>query len=180
MKKTIHTLYLFLSKLADHWWYIPLVALLAALDSYLVIIPNEALLISAAIGRPKRWFQVALCGTLGSTLGAVSLAAITSAYGEKFIKYIFPNVIDSKQWIQSAAYIHNHGFWGLALVSLSPLPQQAAVIIVGLAHMPLGYVFTAVFLGRFPKYIFFCWAAVHAQKILLKVPIIGKRIKTGP
>ncbi len=65
-----------IQKYGDSWWYAPIVGLLAALDSFVVIVPTDGLLVGASVLSPKLWVYNAILVTLGSTLGAVALAAL--------------------------------------------------------------------------------------------------------
>ncbi len=175
-----------LGQLAERTWYLPLVAFLSALDAYVLVVPNEALLIPAVLAHANRpetrrrfgrlsWLPSALWVTVGSALGAASFAVLTSLYGEQFVEHFFPNALHSKEWLDSVKVIQRHGGWGLALVSLSPFPQHPAVAIAGLAKMNALVVFLAVFLGRLLKYGFFAWAAVNSPEILRKLRILPRR-----
>src|SRR6185437_10352303 len=72
----------------------------------------------------------------------------------------FPSLLRSKQWTRAVPIIQRHGTWGLALISLSPVPQHAAVAIAGLVHLPSPKVFLAVLAGRIPKYLLISWGSI--------------------
>lgn len=153
----------------DHWWYVPLIAVLSALDAYLLVIPNEALLVPAVLAHPSRWARIGFWTTLGSAVGATSFAALTGIYGTPFIERLMPGTVQSKGWTESMAYLQRSGSWGLGLVSLGPFPQHAAVAVAGLARMPLVEIFLAVFGGRLIKYLFVSWCAAHSPGLLRKL-----------
>ncbi|MEO7162476.1 MAG: hypothetical protein ABI041_06120, partial [Bdellovibrionia bacterium] len=67
-----------LQKFANRKWFISLVSILAALDAFVIFIPNEALLISAVIVRPKHWLRIALWVSVGSAIGAAVFAWMVS------------------------------------------------------------------------------------------------------
>jgi membrane protein YqaA with SNARE-associated domain len=163
----------FLANFAGKWWFPPFVGLLTAADAYVVFVPNEALILSAVWVHPQRWFVTTTWSVLGSTLGAVSFADFTARYGEKFVRDWLPGIIDSRAWTNSVHFMQGeHGGISLALISLSPFPQHAAVAIAGLAHMPLTVVLFAVLVGRGIKYYALSWAAVHAPEWLRKLRIL--------
>ncbi len=155
-----------LQRFASQGWFAPLVAVLAALDAIIVFIPVEALLVSAVIVRPKHWARIALVVSVGSATGAAGCAWLVSQYGEGLVNQLFPALLQSKSWLESSQVIQEHGTWGLAVISLSPIPQQAAVVIAGLAHLQPMIVLLSVFVGRALKYLFFAWCSVHSSKFI--------------
>jgi membrane protein YqaA with SNARE-associated domain len=155
-------------------WAVPLVAIMAALDAFLLVIPNDALLIAAVLAQPKRWIRITLWITIGSTVGAVIFAGLVSHFGEEMLRHFMPSLMESQHWLDFANLVHRHGLWGLTLVSLGPLPQQTGVAIAGLSNMPLHQVAIGVFLGRFVKYLLIAWCAVHAPNVLRRLKILPK------
>src|SRR5215210_125126 len=87
-----------LNSFADRWWYSPLVAFLAAMDAYVMFIPNEALLLPAILVKPKRWAWTALLVTFGSAIGATSFAWLASILGDAFVLKLAPGIFESKTW----------------------------------------------------------------------------------
>lgn len=161
-----------LSRFADHPGYGPLVAFLAAVDAYVLVVPNEALLVSAVLINKKRWGYLAWMVSVGSAVGAVSFAALASRYGEPFVNAIAPHVLQSKTWVDFTAILDHHSLWGLALISFSPFPQHAAVAMVGLAHVKLWIVFTGVLVGRAAKYFLVAAATVYAPQVLQRLHLM--------
>lgn len=147
-------------------------AVLAAADAYIFVVPVEVLLIPAVLAHQRRWALIALWTTFGSAVGSASFAALTTIYGLPFVEYLLPGVMRQQAWIDSTRFLESHGIPGLALISLSPLPQHAAVAIMGLARINFWTVFIAVFIGRLIKYEFIAWALVHAPQLLRKLRIL--------
>lgn len=144
-------------------------AFLSAIDAYVVIVPNDPLVAASAFANPKKWLQVCIWMTVGSAFGAVSVAALVSTGSDWIWSHLVSEHLrHSRAWIDSMKLIHHHGLWGLALISLSPLPQHAAVIIAGLVEMPLDKVFLGVFLGRVLKYGGIAYLAAKSPQVLRK------------
>jgi len=159
---------------SSRWWYAPLLGTLSALDAYILIVPNEPIIAAGVFARPERWKSLCTWMTLGNTLGAVSLAALVSAQSEWIIDhFISAKMLDSHSWHRSVKLIDRHGWWGLMLVSLSPLPQHAAVILVGLAQMAPWKVFFGVLAGRAPKYYGIGWLAAKSPDVLRRWKILS-------
>jgi membrane protein YqaA with SNARE-associated domain len=153
-------------------WYSIVIAVLAALDAFVFFVPNEALLISAVFGRSKHWVTTALAMSFGSAAGAALFGFLASRYGEVLVRSLFPSLLSSRSWVDSVRFIHRHGGWGLAVISLSPLPQHAAVAIAGLAHLSVKKIFLSVFAGRSLKYFILAWCSVRSQGL----PSLLKRL----
>lgn len=60
-----------MQQFANRLWYPPLIGFLAALDNFIVIIPNDGILISSSMLTPRRWFVLAFTVAVGSTIGAI-------------------------------------------------------------------------------------------------------------
>jgi len=157
-----------LQKYIDRPWYPYLVALLAAVDMFVLVIPTDGLLVSAVLLRPKRWARTFLIVTTGSALGALLLAWLfqhgVSAVTDKLVPLIF-----GAAWNDTEAFAQSHGALALALVAASPFPQAPAVVLAALADMPLSAIFLACWLGRGAKYALFAWSASHAPKLVLRL-----------
>jgi membrane protein YqaA with SNARE-associated domain len=150
-------------------WYFPFVCVLAFLDLFVMIIPTEGLIVTTSILKPKRWLPTALFVTLSSSLGALALGALGDWQGVPFVAWVLgDDFFQSANWVRMTGWIERWGFWGLWFIALGPLPQQPAILICALAHMPLVEIFGAVFLGRAPKYILFSYLATHSPKLFRK------------
>jgi membrane protein YqaA with SNARE-associated domain len=156
-------------------WYPLLVVVLAAADAYIFVIPVEALLIPAVLIQPRYWVLLALGIAAASAVGSTSFAILASQYGEIFVEKLVRGASTSTTWQNTAQLIQDHTFWGLTLVSMSPLPQHIAVAIAGLAHVPAGTIFGAILLGRTVKYLLIAGLSIHAPKTLVRLGIIPKK-----
>lgn len=157
-----------------------MLSLLAAADAYVVFVPNEALLIPAVLSHPKKWFRITFWMSVGSAMGAASFAELAGLYGGPFIERFDPHLFHTRGWHETARIINDiGGTWGLTVVSFSPLPQHAAVALVGLAHMSWPSVFIAVLVGRLAKYSLVAWCSVHAPGVLRKLGLFPKALEGG-
>jgi membrane protein YqaA with SNARE-associated domain len=157
-----------IEKLSKKKWYLPLMSLLSALDAFILVVPNEALLIPAVLARRQHWYHTVIWISAGSALGAASFAQLISIYGESLLNYFLPGIAHSSGWERSLYLFQQYGSWGLSLVSLSPFPQHPAVAIAGLAHLSFLHVMLAVFAGRSLKYFVLSWCAVYSPHLLKK------------
>ncbi len=87
-----------LQRFADRFWYPPLIGILAALDNFVIVVPNDGILISSSMLIPRRWFVLALSVAVGSTVGVLSLAAVVEFQGLPLILEIYPGLNESQTW----------------------------------------------------------------------------------
>ena len=151
---------------SESWWYDPFLGFLAAIDAYIFIVPIEAVMVPSVLLNRRRWVSVGLWMTFGSALGAASFAYLADRFGPRVVDHVMPGLMQTHPWEQADHFLHAHGFWGLSLISFSPVPQHAAVAVAGLTHMNTFLIFAAVLLGRGLKYIPLCWAIVYAPGAL--------------
>lgn len=153
----------------DKIWYAPLIGLLAALDNLILIVPNDGILISSSMLRPKRWFVLALFVAVGSTLGAIALAALVEFYGLPWVLETFPGIDETKTWVYSHDFFQKYGLIFVFAMGITPLIQQPAVILASLAETPLWKLTVAVFVGRFAKFLFMAYLGSHAPRMLERI-----------
>ncbi len=149
-------------------WYLPLLAGLAAIDLYILIVPLEAVLVTSVLLNRKRWISIALWMVLGSAVGALSLAFLSHHYGPHFVEAVSPGLLNSETWIKTVHFLDDWGIWAMALIAASFLPQQPAVIVAGLSRMSLGMIVLSVVIGRAGKYLVFAFAASQGSKWVRK------------
>jgi membrane protein YqaA with SNARE-associated domain len=158
-----------LQRYADRAWYPPLLGLLAALDNFIVIIPNDGILISSSILAPKRWFSLALNVAIGSTLGAAVLAAFVETQGLTWILEMYPRINETRTWILTADFFEKYGMLLVFIVAVTPLVQQPAIILASMAGIPIILIAAVVFAGRFIKFLIMAYIGSHAPRLLSKI-----------
>ena len=169
MHKRIQKWIQLLQVYANRWWYPPLIALLAFADLFLVVIPTDGLLISAAMLSPRRWIYCALIVSLGSSLGATALAHLISEHGLHLLQSISPGIDHTAAWTWTAGMMDRWGPVGLFLIALSPIMQHPAIALAALAGIGTNKIFLLVLAGRVPKYLFLAWIATHAPGLLKRL-----------
>jgi membrane protein YqaA with SNARE-associated domain len=149
-----------------HVWYPPFIAVLAALDNFILIIPTDGILISSSLLTPRRWFIFALNIAIGSTLGAVALAALVEQQGLPWILKFYPGLDKGASWLWALGFFDKYGLAFVFVVALGPLVQQPAVIMAGLANTPLFNLAAVIFLGRLLKFLFMAYIGSHTPRLL--------------
>lgn len=166
MSKLVRSWIRRLQKYARRWWYAPVVSLLAGLDAFVIVVPTDGLLVSAVMLAPRRWIYTAIVVTLGSTLGAVGLAALLEEHGLPLLLSIKPGLDQGALWIWTDQMMDRWGAWALFGVALSPIMQHPAVALAAMAGMPIWEIFGCVFLGRAIKYLVLAYISTHAPRLL--------------
>ena len=158
-----------LQKYANRIWYPPFIGLLAALDNLVIIVPNDGILISSAMLTPRRWFTLALCVAIGSTLGAIVLATFVETQGLHWILEMYPGINENKSWVWTENFFEKYGMLLVFVVAITPLMQQPAIIIASLAKTPLLLLAVIIFSGRFIKFLVMSSLGSHAPRFLNKI-----------
>jgi membrane protein YqaA with SNARE-associated domain len=158
-----------LERFADRWWYPPLIGLLAALDSIFIVIPNDGILVASSMLIPRRWALFALCVSVGSTAGAVTLGILVEKMGLPWVLELFPGIQASTAWTWSDNFFGKYGIWIVFAVGASPLLQQPVVILAALAHTPILEFTAALFIGRFLKFNLMAYLGSHSPKLVKKL-----------
>ncbi|MEO5666566.1 MAG: hypothetical protein ABIR96_00765, partial [Bdellovibrionota bacterium] len=159
-----------LERYADRPWYPFVLAGLTFIDFFIVIIPSDGIVFAAAAARPKKWAVVAFSMTLGSLMGGLVLAALGKHFGEPFIDWLAPGLLNSKSWHTSELWFEKWGFWAVFTVAASPLAQQPSILLAALADMSLFWIGLALGTGRSVKFFGYAWVASHAPRLLSKIP----------
>ncbi len=146
-----------------------MIALLAGLDAFILIVPTDGLLVGAAMLAPRRWIATTIIVSLGSSLGYLLFAYLLEKHGLPFLLHWSPGLDQASIWMWSNSFFDKWGALALFLVAVGPVPQQPAVALAALAAMPLWEIFSLVLLGRLLKYGFLCWIGTHAPNLLTKL-----------
>ncbi len=150
-------------------WYAPFIGFLSFMDNFVIVIPNDGILISSSMLKPKKWLFFALCISIGSTLGAIVLAMLVQFHGLPWILNNFPTIDQSAGWAMTESFFERYGLIVVFLVAATPLIQQPAIILASLAHTPILTLFAVVFSGRLLKFLIMAYIASHAPKLLSKM-----------
>ncbi len=169
MHEKIRKIVKYFQHFADRFWYPPFIGFLAALDNFVVVIPNDGILISSAMLVPKRWLSLAFFVTVGSTLGALLLAQFVDKFGIDLILDWYPSLIESQSWLLTKEFFERYGLYLVFFVALTPLAQQPAVILAALVHTPIKDLLLVIFFGRLIKFMIMSYLGSHAPNLLKKL-----------
>lgn len=154
---------------SDRWWYHLAIALFAALDLFIVVVPTEGILVTTVLMRPRRWILTFLWISFGCGMGALGMASLMRHFGEPMLQVFFSSTMQTETWSEILGLIERYGTEGLLLIALGPFPQAPAVAFCGLTHMPLANIFFCIFIGRSVKYGLLAWITLHSPKLIRRL-----------
>lgn len=166
MKLWIQRSVVTLQRFAERIWYPPFIGLLAGLDNFILIIPNDGILISSCILTPKRWLALAINVSIGSTLGAMALAVLVEYHGLPWLLEVYPGIDQSSTWLWAEGLFAHYGLLFVFLVAASPLMQQPSVLLAALAKTNLLTLAAIIFAGRTIKFLIMAYIGSHAPYLL--------------
>lgn len=153
----------------DQSWYASVLALLAAADSWILVIPTDGILVSSIAIRPGRWLRLSMAVAVGSSFGGALLALVARLYGMSVMELLFPAVLQSQVWASTATFFDSYGLLVLFAVAASPLIQQPAIIIAAMVEPSFIKLVTIYFFGRLLKSLFVGYLASHFPKLIGKL-----------
>lgn len=158
-----------LQRYVNRWWYPPAIAVLAALDNLIVIVPTDGILISSSMINPRRWHFFAVAIAVGSTAGAVILSYLVEIHGLPWILHMYPGLDQTHTWIWTDRFFSEYGLLLVFAVAMTPLMQQPTVILASLAGESIVQIGLVVLAGRTLKFILIAYLGSHAPRLLSKM-----------
>jgi membrane protein YqaA with SNARE-associated domain len=169
MKAALTKLMRYLQKHANAWWYPPFIGFLAFSDLFILVVPTDAILISAVMISPRRWLYTGFMVALGSALGSAALSLLLRAEGLPWLLHVYPHLDQTKSWHDATHLVESWGGWGLFGIAISPLPQHAAIAVAAITGLSIPTIFGTVLAGRAIKYLSLSYLASHAPKLLGRI-----------
>ncbi len=158
-----------LETFADRLWYAPLIGILAALDNFIIIIPNDGILVASSMLIPKRWVLFAVSITIGSTIGAMALSYAVKAGGLPWVLHYYPDIDNSFMWTWTSNFFDKYGLLVVFAVALSPIMQQPVIILSALAKTPYLELAIVIFVGRLIKFLIMSYLGSHSPQLLKRL-----------
>lgn len=146
-------------------WYPFFVAFLNGADIYIMVVPNDALLISAVNASPQYWFFIGALVAAGTACGVGSLASLAMMFGTEWMRSSFPTVFESSMFESCSWYMQQYGGWAIFVGAISPIIIHVFAFVGIMAEMNLFVMIIAVFLGRMVKYCTLAYLTVHVPSM---------------
>lgn len=164
-------------KYSNRTWYLFILFFLAFLDSILIIIPADGILISSSMITKKRWLQFGLSIALGSTLGGLLLIVFIEGQGIELLLKYYPELFKTFAWIKTEAFFKEYGLLVLFFVGIAPISQQPALILAALSKGAILPIFFIMLISRLLKFLFISYIASHTPKHLSKLWGLANEMK---
>jgi len=177
MKKRLIAWMAQIQKFMDRPWYIPLIAVMGAIDMFILVVPTDGFMLTAVMARPRRWIAAALIVGLGSSVGAGFFAEAIHLYGETVVELILGPGPRSETWISVMGWVSEYGVWAVGLVAFGPFPIHPGIAMGALSGMSSVSVFMSVLVGRVIKNIIMCYIASHTPHLVGSLFGVRKEVK---
>ncbi|OOV87107.1 YqaA family protein [Oceanospirillum linum] len=144
--------------IADQKWLYPALFVFSFLESIIIPIPLELVLVPLMLQASSRriWLLagIALLGFLaGATLGYFSAIHLLDQLEPRLLQSQ-----ESQQYYQAAlTEMQENGFWYLLTVGITPLPTQIAMLAAGSTAFPFGLFLLAMLVTRSIRYFSIAW-----------------------
>ena len=102
-------------------------------------------------------------------MGDALAIALLEARGTDWFRERYPEVFASKHWARGEEVVAVFGWPGVAGLSAMPFPLHPLVVLGVLAGMKKRALLSALFLGRFTKYLAFGWVATNSPGALRRL-----------
>jgi len=159
---------------ADRPWSLPAVAVFPLSDYVFPFMPNQVLLVTLAVLRPRRWWAYALVFVLATGLGACLSALAIQAVGPWLLDAFVGDVDGQGTAADVLTFVERHGLWGLALLALLPWPPRTAVLICGMAGLPPLGIGLAVAAGRVVPAGGYALVGSRAPQVLRRIRVVDR------
>ena len=136
---------------------LPGITVASFLESTVVPIPIETLLIPVTqMRRDQAWWIATM-----ATLGCIGGALIAYAVGYWFFAAFEPQILgwfnNPDVFTEIQARMHAEGFWFIILAGIAPIPLQLAMLAAGVSGYHLGLYVIAIALSRMLRYFGIAW-----------------------
>lgn len=131
---------------------IPSIAIVSLLESTIVPIPLETLLIPLMQKRREAIWQIATAAMIGCLLGAMLGYAIGAVVFEISKELMYQYWVTPEQFANIRQQMLDNGFWFIVSTGFTPVPLQLAMLAAGATGYGFVLYLIAVFIGRAVRY----------------------------
>ena len=135
-------------RLAAHRRALPILGLIAFIESSFFPIPPDAMLVPMVLAKPKHWFRIASVCTLASVAGGV-FGYLIGMFLYDTLGVILVDFYNLSDEIHDFSSLYNEwGGWIVFGAGLTPFPYKMITIASGLSNLDLLLFITASIGGR--------------------------------
>ncbi|MEI5640904.1 MULTISPECIES: YqaA family protein [unclassified Pseudoalteromonas] len=128
------------------------IAVASFLESTIVPIPLEAVMVPLMQARREKLWHIAAFATLGCVLGAAVGYAIGYYLFDVFGASLVEFFSTPEQFAQVKQQIQQQGFWFVLTLGVAPVPFQIAMLSAGATHYSLSMFLIATVIARSLRY----------------------------
>ncbi len=145
-------LYLRVEAMSSSRYALALLLLISVIDGSVFPIPPFALMVPMVLAQPKRWWSLAVMGTVASLFGGVigyELGRLIQAGAASFFSIDLNARVDRFGIHSTVGQLLGDNFWVLSLLcSVLPTPFKVVAIGSGMVSVPLPRFLLAAVIGR--------------------------------
>jgi membrane protein YqaA with SNARE-associated domain len=147
-RNPLKRLYYWCIKWAETKYAVPALGGMSFAESSFFPIPPDVLLIALTFSAPRKWLKFAGWCTLASVLGGIFGYYIGwglwETVGEPIVKFYHGEAVMAK----ISGWYTEHGFFGIVLAAITPIPYKVFTIASGMFGFPLAPFILASIVGR--------------------------------
>lgn len=128
------------------------ITLASFLESTVVPIPLEAVLVPLMQARREKLWMIALMATLGCVAGAVFGYALGYYLFDVIGEWVTQTFSSPEQMEQVKRDMSQQGFWFVMTLGIAPIPFQIAMLAAGATKFSLALFLLATFIARSLRY----------------------------
>jgi membrane protein YqaA with SNARE-associated domain len=151
-------------------WFPFLVGLCAFFVTITLTLPVELLVVISILLSPSRWIAIGLFAAIGGSLGSLGLYLAFHHLGWNLLLDWYPDIVNSKAWIDSNRWLSEYGALALFVLMAVPLPvlKTPALAFVAIYRMPIYEVVLAIGMGKLLKYVLYAYVASRFPKYFVR------------
>ena len=122
------------------------------LESTIVPIPLEAVMIPLMQARRESLWKIALMATVGCVIGAIFGYALGYYLFDLIGQRIIDSFFSAEQFENVKSQMDSQGFWFVMTLGIAPIPFQVAMLAAGATKFSLGLFLLATVIARSLRY----------------------------
>lgn len=139
-------------KLVDSKHMLKGITLASFLESTIVPIPLEAVMVPLMQARRESLWQIALMATIGCVIGAVFGYALGYYLFDMVGQWLIDTFFNQEQFDNVKQQMQNQGFWFVMTLGIAPIPFQVAMLAAGATQYSLPFFLLATVIARSIRY----------------------------
>lgn len=141
----------------------------AFLETTILPVPFELLLVPVMLARPRWLWAMAGAALAGCLVGTLAGYLVGAFALESVGRTVLPWLGADGLLEGFTTRLNRDGFWALVLVGFTPVPVQVATLAAGVAGYPLASFLLAMLLSRALRYFALAWLVARFGERTLRI-----------